>query len=217
MTLLVDRSFLVRAISMDSQARTTNDGNRPVRIGVADGILDTWDTPFLEASSVKGYLDGASAAVAFLPASGADGVDRVRFSAVPAAGKIVAVSADAAAINLDVLEAVQADAEERMAGSVQAAGYKWPITGSALTVVRPEIVREVKELLRARRGQDITRNAAGRTPQEQWRYDIATGKIPLPPDTPKVTASDVDADDAGGVWGSDVAVFGGSDTSEFGQ
>lgn len=195
-------------MSMDSQARTTTDPARPVRVGVGDGYTTVFDTPFLEATTLKGFVDGTEVTgTALLRASGADDTDQIRFTAAPAAGTIVSVSANGTAINLVVLDQAIEQAEMNMKGAVQSAGYAWPVTGDALDIVTSQIVSEVTELLRLRRGLDVPRNAAGRTPQEQWRYDLATGKFRLPSNTP---ADSVSTPQSGLAHGSYRPVFTGA-------
>lgn len=205
---LVDRSHLLRALSLDSQARTTTDPNRPVQVGTGDGVTRVFDTPFLEATTLKGYVGGALVTGTVLKkATGADGVDQIQFSTAPASGEAVSVSADGLAINLAVLEEVLDQAEAEMEGSVRSAGYSWPVTGDALRILTPKIVSEVKELLRFRRDLDVPRNAAGRTPQEQWRFELATGKVRLPINTPVESQSLSSTESL--AYGSDETVFSG--------
>lgn len=204
--MLIPRSELVRTLSLDSQARMTTDPNRPVRLGTGDGLKTTWDTPFIEASTLKGYVDGVVVTGTTLKmGTGTDGVDQIQFPSAPATGKTVAVSADGLAVNLTNLTEAQDDAENRMEGSVLSAGYQWPVTGAALRTITPEIVREVKEILRLRRDLEVSRNASGRTPQEQWRYNLAKGDIKLPPDTPVASVTSTDSSNL--LYGSEESVF----------
>lgn len=210
---LISRSELVRTLSLDSQARMTTDPNRPVRLGAGDGVKTTWDTPFTEASSLKGFVDGVLVTGTTLKiATGTDSVDQIQFPAAPALGKVVAVSADGLALNIANLAEALDDAENRMEGSVLSAGYQWPVTGAALRAVTPEIVREVKEILRLRRDLEVPRNAAGRTPQEQWRYNMAKGDIKLPPDTPLAAATPTDSTSV--LYGSEASVFNEDEYTE---
>lgn len=201
---LILRSDLLRALSLDSQARLTTDPNRPVRLGAGDGVKTTWDTPFSEATALKGYVDGTLVPGTTLKvATGTDGVDQIQFPSAPALGKVVAVSADGLAVNTVVLDEAISQAEQIVQSAVQSAGYTWPVTGDALKVVEPLIVGLVKWLLRDRRDLEE------RSDMPEWirmqLTRIATGEWKLPPGTPVVVDTSISADSLS--YGSEAQVF----------
>lgn len=199
---LISRSELV--LSLDSQARMTTDPNRPIRLGSGNGATTTWDTPFIEATTLKGYVDGALVTGTTLKrATGTDGVDQIQFPSAPTSGKIVAVSADGLAINVVVLDEVIAQAEKIVKASVQSAGYVWPVTGDALDTIQPLLVGLTKWRLRDRRDLD------DRNDMPEWirmqLTRIAKGEWRLPVGTPVVAPPSTTSDSL--AYGSDESVF----------
>lgn len=203
--MLIARSDLLRALSLDSQARLTTDPNRPVRLGVGNGVRKVFDTPFLEATTLKGYLEGnLISGTTMKKAAGAGGLDQIKFAAAPGSGRLVSVSADGLAINTVVLDEAISQAEQMVQASVQSAGYAWPVTGNALESVTPLIVGLVKWLLRDRRDLD------DRADMPEWirmqLTRIANGEWKLPPGTRVVSESASSSRDSLS-YGSDEPVF----------
>lgn len=181
---LISRSDLLRALSLDSQAQLSSDLNRPIRIATADGVLSTWDTPFLEATALRGYVNGALVAGTTLGmATGTDGVDRITFPSPPALGAIIAVAADGGAINWAVVSEAVSQAEQLLRSAVQSAGYAWPISGAALEAETPVIVALTKWLLRDRRSTADEERSGMPTWLRDHLADLAKGSIKLPPGT----------------------------------
>lgn len=198
------RADLLAAISQDSQAKLSTDPSRVWPIGTGDGVNATFDTPFLEATTLRVLVDGVEAtspAPTLSRGTGAEGRDQVIFGTAPADGAVVAVSADAKAINADVLDAVATAVSSDMDGYLHA---YLPISDAALlATLKYKGVLLAKMRLRGRRNVDVVDafelewKAAVR-----WFEDVAKGAIVL-----NLSAQDPELE-AEGLFGSEPALFG---------
>jgi phage gp36-like protein len=198
------RSDLLAAISQDSQAKLSTDPSRVWPVGTGDGLKTTFDTPFLEATTLKAFVDGeevTSPAPTLSRGTGTGGRDQVVFGTAPAEGAVVAVSADAKAINADVLDAVATAVSSDMDGYLHA---YLPISDAALrATLKYKGILLAKMRLRGRRNVDVVDafelewKAAVR-----WFEDVAKGAIVLnlSEKDPELEAEDL--------FGSEPPVFG---------
>lgn len=182
MAVYATRADLLAALSQDSQAKLTTDTTRRFVVGTGDGLETTFTTPFLEVTSIKGYVDGTqvtSPAPTLSRGTGTDGRDEIVFSAAPALGTIVSVTVDAGAINADVLDAVLVAVSAEFDGYLISA---LPISNTALLAsLKAKAIVFAKIKLRGRRNLDVV------DPVEmeyraavRWFEAVANGKIPLP-------------------------------------
>lgn len=202
------RADLLAALSHDSQAKLTTDTARRWVVGVGDGSQTTFDTPFIEVTSIKGYVDGTqmtTPAPTLSRGTGAGERDQIVFSTAPAPGTTVSVTVDAGAKNADVLDAVCASVSSFLSGYVHA--YE-PISDAAILAALKDkglLVATVR--FRGRRNLDVVDpiemeyRAAVR-----WLEAVAEGKIPLPS-----PAASVSSEASVYVYGSHAAVFSDPD------
>ncbi len=198
------RADLLAALSQDSQARLTTDTTRRFVVGSGDGLETTFTTPFLEVTSIKGYVDGTQVttpAPTLSRGTGTDGRDEIVFSAAPAGGTTVSVTVDAGAINADVLDAVLVAVSAEIDGYLHA---YLPVTDAALlATLKGKAVLLAKVRLRGRRNLDVVdpveleyRTAV------RWLEGVGKGDIVL-------HLSDTDPEiEAEGLSGSEPPVFG---------
>lgn len=76
----------LEVLSPDSQAKLTNDPATFWTIGTGDGVVTTFDTPWVRTSSITGLLIAGTPAAPHFTLSrgtGTDGVDRVVFTSAP--------------------------------------------------------------------------------------------------------------------------------------
>jgi phage gp36-like protein len=181
MAAYATRADLLAALSHDSQAKLSTDPSRRWTVGSGDGAETTFTTPFLEATALKVYIDGTlltDGAPALSRGTGAEGRDQIVFAEAPADGDVIAVSADAAAINVDVLDSVLASVSSQIDGYLHAV---LPVTDPALLEsLRGKAVLLARVRLRGRRNLDVV------DPVElewkaaiRWLEMVAEGKIPL--------------------------------------
>lgn len=208
MAVYASRADLLAALSQDSQAKLTTDTSRRWVVGTGDGTDTTFDTPFVEVTSIKGYLDGTqvtSPAPILSRGTGTGGRDQIVFEAAPAAGKVASVSVDASAINADVLDAVLTAVSAEFDGYLISA---LPISDAALLAsLKAKAIIFAKIKLRGRRNLDVV------DPVEmeyraavRWLEAVAEGKIPLP--SPSTSVS---SEEGAYVYGSHEAVFSDPD------
>lgn len=181
-TLYATRSDLLSALSLDSQAKLTNDPLRRWNIGVGDGVTRRWVTPFIETTAFKGYVN----AVAVTPdptvstGSGSSSRDEVLFSAAPDLNAVVAVTADKDAINADIIDRALLAATETINSYLHAI---LPVTdANLLGALRGKAVLLAQMRLRSRRNLDVV------DPLEmewkaavRWLEGIAKGDIVVAP------------------------------------
>lgn len=181
MAVYATRADLLAALSQDSQAKLSTDTSRRWTVGSGDGVETTFTTPFLEATSLKVYVDGAlvtDLAPTLSRGTGTDKRDQVVFATAPAGGAVIAVSADGSAINLDVLDSVLASVSAQIDGYLHAV---LPVTDAALLEsLRGKAVILARVRLRGRRNLDVV------DPVElewkaaiRWLEMVAEGKIPV--------------------------------------
>lgn len=181
MAAYATRADLLAALSQDSQAKLSTDPSRRWVCGTGDGIATTFTTPFLEITTFKVYVDGTllTASIPTLSrGTGADSRDRIVFATAPPAGQVVSVSADASAINVDVLDSVLASVSAMIDGYLHAI---LPVTDTALLAsLKAKAILFAKVTLRGRRNLDVVDpiemewKAAVR-----WLELVAEGKIPI--------------------------------------
>lgn len=197
------RSDLLAAISQDSQAKLSTDPSRVWPIGTGDAAEKTFTTPFLETTTLKVYVAGAEVTAGWTLSrgTGTDDRDQVVFGTAPADGAVVAVSADAKAINAEVLDAVAAAVSADMDGYLHA---YLPISDAALrATLKYKGILLAKMRLRGRRNVDVVDafelewKAA-----MDWFKSVAKGDIVL-----NLSANDPELE-AEGLFGSEPAVFG---------
>ena len=160
--------------------------------------------PFLEITTLKAFVDGeevSSPAPTLSRGTGTDGRDQVTFATAPVDRAVIAVSADAKAINADVLDAIAAAVSADMDGYLHA---YLPISDPALlATLKYKGVLLAKMRARGRRNVDVVDafelewKAAVR-----WFEDVAKGAIVL-----NLSTEDPEAD-ADGLVGSEPPVFG---------
>jgi len=181
MAVYATRADLLAALSQDSQAKLSTDTSRRWTVGSGDGVETTFTTPFLEATSLKVYVDVAlvtDLAPTLSRGTGTDKRDQVVFATAPAGGAVIAVSADGSAINLDVLDSVLASVSAQIDGYLHAV---LPVTDAALLEsLRGKAVILARVRLRGRRNLDVV------DPVElewkaaiRWLEMVAEGKIPV--------------------------------------
>ncbi|MFA6031117.1 MAG: phage protein Gp36 family protein [Elusimicrobiota bacterium] len=210
MALYTTRARLLAAISQDSQAKLSTDPSRRWVVGTGDGTTTTFTTPFLEVTTFKVYVDGTllTASIPTLSrGTGTDSRDRIVFATAPTAGQVVSVSADASAINADVLDAAIVSVSGFMEGYLYAI---LPVTDTALLAsLDDKAIIFVKVRLRGRRNLDVVDpiemewKAAVR-----WLELVAEGKIPISQGTPETT---LDGSAGEFVYGSFAQVFSDPD------
>jgi phage gp36-like protein len=208
MAVYATRADLLSALSYDSQAKLTTDITRKWTVGTGDGVETTFDTPFIEVTSIKGYLDGTqvtSPAPTLSRGTGTGGRDQIVFGSAPALGKVVSVTVDASAINADVLDAVLASVSADFDGYLISA---LPISDATLLAsLEAKAILFARVRLRGRRNLDVVDpiemeyRAAVR-----WLEAVAEGKIPLP--SPSTSGS---SEEGAYVYGSHASVFSDPD------
>jgi phage gp36-like protein len=211
MAVYATRADLLAALSYDSQAKLSTDPSRRHVVGTGDAVETTFDTPFVEITTYKVYVDGTlltTSIPTLLRGTGTDGRDQIVFGSAPSAGKIVAVSADSAAINCDVLDAVLASVSSVIDGYLGAALL--PITNAdLLATLKGKAVLLAQMRLRSRRSLDVI------DPLElewkaavKWLESVGKGEIPI-------VSSTVEADPDGSTgdfaYGSFEQVFSDPD------
>ncbi len=199
--MYASRADLLAILRVDSQAKLSTDPLRRWVVGVGDGLTRTFVTPFVETTTIKGYVDGTEQ----LPTVEGDittpavtlsrGTDRdsIVFTTAPGSGTTVGVTADAAAINADVIDQALTHASDAIGGYFPAG-----VPTNLLTRVRRIAAVRAAVMLRGGRNLDLSDPLA-----MEWKADtaflekVAEGKIPVSSST------------GGGafVGGSDTAVF----------
>ena len=189
------RADLLAVLRVDSQAKLTTDPTRKWVVGIGDGATVRFVTPFAEASSVSGFVNGSAATATLSRATGTRGRDEVSFSPAPASGAIVTVTVDAGAINADVVDQALTHASDAVAGY-----FTSGVPANLLTRVKRIVVVRAAVLLRGGRNLDLSDPLA-----MEWKADtsflekIAEGKI----------AVETSTGTGAFVGGSSTAVFGG--------
>lgn len=202
------RADLLAALSQDSQAKLTTDTTRRFVVGTGDGVETTFTTPFLEVTSIKGYVDATQVttpAPTLSRGTGTDGRDEIVFSSAPAAGTTVSVTVDAGAINADVLDTVLVAVSAEFDGYLISA---LPVSDTALLAsLKAKAIVFAKIKLRGRRNLDVV------DPVEmeyraavRWLEAVAEGKILLP--SPATSGT---SDEGVYVYGGHAAVFSDPD------
>jgi phage gp36-like protein len=200
------RADLLAALSHDSQAKLTTDTARRWVVGTGDGVRTTWNTPFVEVTSIKGYLNGdvvTAPAPTLSRGTGTGERDQIILGAPPPVGTVVSVTVDAGAKNADVLDKVCASVSSFLSGYVRA---NEPISDTGLLETLKDkglLVATVR--LRGRRNLDVV------DPVEmeyraaiRWLEDVARGDIVL-----NLSESDSELEaEAEALTGSEPAVFG---------
>ncbi len=181
MAAYATRADLLAALSQDSQAKLSTDPSRRWVVGTGDGIATTFTTPFLEITTFKVYVDGTllTASIPTLSrGTGTDGRDRIVFATAPTAGQVVSVSADASAINADVLDAVLASVSASIDKYLNGVGT---ITGATLLAsLKAMAVLFAQKRLRGRRSLDAVDPIEAECREaERWLLAVAEGKIPI--------------------------------------
>lgn len=179
-TLYATRSDLLSALSLDSQAKLSNDPLRRWNIGIGDGVTDRFVTPFIETTTFAGYVDGVLVTPAPDVSTGTGSAlrDEAVFDTAPASSTVVAVTADRDAINADVIDRALLSATETINGYLHAL---LPVTDAyLLESLRGKSVLLAQMRLRSRRSLDVV------DPLElewkaavKWLELVAAGKIPI--------------------------------------
>ncbi len=189
------RADLLAVLRIDSQAKLTTDPTRRWVVGSGDGATARFLTPFAEAGSMKGYVNGVEATSSLSRATGAGGRDEVLFAVVPVYGAVLAVTVDAGAINADVVDQALIHASDAIGGY-----FPTGVPDGLLARVRRIVAVRAAVLLRGGRNLDLSDPLA-----MEWKADtaflekVAEGKIPV-----------AGSGDSGSfVGGSDTPVFGG--------
>ncbi len=152
--LLLSRASLIVGLPRDAQAQLTNDPLRPRALGNADGVKDRFLTPFLQATTVKVYVNAVLTETGWTLSSGTgtEGADEIVFDPILSSGAISA-TADNRSIDAEVLDAV------RRAVSSDVARYLPTGTGITdpwlLAVLEPIAIDFAKLRLRGRKENDV--------------------------------------------------------------
>lgn len=206
MAVYATREDLRAALRRDSLAKLSVDPSVPEVVGTGTGALTTFTTPFEATTTARVFVNGTEATTgwALSRATGTDGRDQVVFVAAPALGAVVTVSADAAAVHADDLDAVLASVSADIEGYLQP--YLPVSDATLLATLKAKTILGARIRLRGRRNLDVV------DPLEQewraavrWLELVAEGKIPLPSPT---STSD---EDGPYVYGSHGAVFSDPD------
>lgn len=202
MSAYATQQDILEAVAQDSQARLSNDPLSKWQVGIGDGVVTVYTTPFLGATTVTGYVDGVTATLTLQKGTGPNGVDQVTFAVAPAAGKAVTVAADKDAINATVISKALAEAS----GTIDRylSRYAKPITDAqALSELRGVCIVIAKYRLRGRRDlaaadplKDSYREAL------KWLELVGMGKLQLPVSVPEPTVTVAD-----GIVEAEEAVF----------
>lgn len=207
MAAYATRADLLAALSHDSQAKLSTDPSRREVCGTGDGVKTTFTTPFIETTTAKVYVDGVAVTTGWTLSrgTGTDSRDEIVFSPAPAAGKVVSVSADAAAINLNVLDAVLKSVSGTMAKYLS--GVDPAILSEHAESLKAMAILFAQKRLRGRRNLDIVDPIESECREaERWLLAVAEGKILL-----QSPAASVSSDDGAYVFGSHTAVFSDPD------
>lgn len=201
--LYATRSDLLSAVSLDSQAKQTNDPSRRWNIGVGDGVTRRWVTPFIETTTFTGYVNGLAVtpSPSVSTGSGSSSRDEAVFSAAPSLNAVVAVTADKDAINADIVDRALLAGAEMINTYLHAI---LPVTDpNLLGVLRDKNVLFARVRLRGRRNLDVVdpvemeyRTAV------RWLEGVAKGDIVL------WTGQGAPEDEAEALSGSEPPVFG---------
>lgn len=208
MAVYATRADLLAALSQDSQAKLTTDTTRRFVVGTGDGAETTFTTPFLEITSIKGYVDGTQVttpAPTLSRGTGTDGHDEIVFSAAPGAGTTVSVTVDAGAINADVLDAVLVSVSGTMAKYLS--GVDPAILAEHAESLKAMAVLFAQKRLRGRRNLDVVDPIEAECREaERWLLAVAEGKIIL--SLPSISGS---TDEGTYVYGGHTAVYSDPD------
>lgn len=198
------RADLLAALSQDSQAKLTTDTTRRFVVGSGDGLETTFTTPFVEVTSIKGFVDGTQVttpAPTLSRGTGTDGRDEIVFSAAPASGTAVSVTVDAGAINAYVLDAVLTSVSGTI--SKHLSGVDPAIVSEHAESLRAMAVLFAQKRLRGRRNLDVVDPIEAECREnERWLLAVAKGDIVL-----HLGAADPEIE-AEGLSGSEPPVFG---------
>jgi phage gp36-like protein len=147
------RSDVLAILSQDSEARLTTDPKRAVPLAVkGDGLADTFDTPFMGATTINATVAGIETNCTLLSNAGTDGVDQIQFATPPDIGAVIAVKGDINAVDTSIVDKAIADASDEIDSYIPQT--LTPLTDAAIVrLIRPKAVFLVKWRLRRRRDQ----------------------------------------------------------------
>lgn len=169
-------------VSPNSQARLTTEPGRPWRIGVGPSHpVTTWDTPYIGATTLTGYFNGAlQANTTLLVGTGAGGTDQITFACPPLPGVVVTVVADSEAINSVIVDRAITAASREIDRYISGR-YKTPVTNATLLAQLRDVATEgVKWILRRRRDlEEWNPIVEQRKAILRWLEMVAKGQIPL--------------------------------------
>lgn len=181
---------VVALVSYDAQARLATDPALAVPLAVkGDGVADTFDTPFMLATTIVTNVAGVVTANTLSPGTGTGGRDQVVFAAPPALGALITAQADLKAVNVDVVQQCIVLGANKIKGSL--ARYNLAgLDAAVIEVLQPLNVFFARWFLRCRRQMNeydpiITEYKS----QDAWLMGVATGKIALPSTAKIATAA----------------------------
>lgn len=204
-TTLIAPLEILAVLDRDSMAQLSADLARPTRFAVGTGSETVFETPFIYSEEIVGYSDDSEVLGTTLTKGSGSSLDRITFPSAPGTGTILSALPDAGAVDMLALARIIEQAEAEVRGAVESARYVWPLTGAALSVVRPKLLELIVFRAKTRRLVSAT------MPSElaEWIRDLATGRFLLPDGTARVDRSSGYESGSGLQFRSNTRVFDG--------
>jgi hypothetical protein len=182
-TLYCTLADVLALVSLDQQARLATDQG-VVPIGVGDGLVQTFETPFTGATSVKTYVAGVETPNTLSPGTGPDGVDQVVFAEPPDAKALVSGQANLGAVNVAVIKQCISMASNEIKRYLARYGTE-SLPPDVLEILESPAIFYTRWFLRERRGMnEYAPIIEQKKSVDAWLMGVATGRISLAADAP---------------------------------